>query len=181
MISLRAVKHKNVRKGGVSLRTFSLLKGMQVFNQNGKHQGEVCDMCIGKEGVVTDLLLHVRGFIGKKYRIPIHIVTSFGEDSIIIKNNEDLLKYEEVDEEYTLFHNKPLSKKVALSERGDELGLLDDVYFLEEVGTIVGYELTDGFFSDVTQGKRIIRTPKPPTFGEDAIIVSVNKRGAKNQ
>ena len=53
--------------------------------------------------------------------------------------------------------------------------MLDDVYFLEEVGTIVGYELTDGFFSDITQGKRVIRTPHPPKIGKDAIIVSVNK------
>lgn len=175
MIFATRGKHKNVRKGGVSLRTFSLLKGIQVLNEDGEFQGEVCDLCIGQDGVVTDLLLHVKGFIGKKFRIPIDTVTSFGEDSIIIKNREQLSKYEEVEDEYTLFHNKALSKKATFSEQGDQLGLLDDVYFLEEVGTIIGYELTDGFFSDVTQGKRLIRTPHPPKIGKDAIIVNVKK------
>ncbi|MFK4997612.1 PRC-barrel domain-containing protein [Bacillus sp. N9] len=64
---------------------------------------------------------------------------------------------------------------MTLSNEGKQLGLLDDVYFLEEVGTIVGYELTDGFFSDITEGKRVIRTPIPPKIGKDAMIVSVNK------
>lgn len=71
-------------------------------------------------------------------------------------------------------------QKNTLSNDGEQLGLLDDVYFLEEVGTIVGYELTDGFFSDIAQGKRVIRTPNPPQIGKDAMIVSVNKlRGGK--
>lgn len=39
-----------------------------------------------------------------------------------------------------------------MSNEGKKLGLLEDVYFMEEVGTIVGYELTDGFFSDITEG-----------------------------
>ena len=34
------------------------------------------------------------------------------------------------------------------SEQGEELGLLQDVYFMEKMGTIVAYETTDGFFSE---------------------------------
>ena len=45
-----------------------------------------------------------------------------------------------------------------ISKEGERLGLLEDVYFLEEVGTIVGYELSDGFFSDIMEGKRVIKT-----------------------
>jgi uncharacterized protein YrrD len=64
---------------------------------------------------------------------------------------------------------------VMLSKSGETLGMLKDVYFLEEMGTIVGYEITDGFFSEITEGNQMIQSEKPLTVGKDAIIVDVNQ------
>ncbi len=44
---------------------------------------------------------------------------------------------------------------------------------MEEVGTIIGYELSDGFFSDIMEGKQVIKADQPPAIGKDAIIVDV--------
>ncbi|MBD8003662.1 PRC-barrel domain-containing protein [Bacillus norwichensis] len=160
------------------MRTFSLLKGMSVYDRSGEVLGEVCDICIGEEGLVTDLLLQIKGFIGKKVRVPVQSVSSFGEDGIILDSNGQYSKYRELDNEHTMHHGRPLAKKNTMTPHGEKLGLLDDVYFLEKEGTIVGYELTDGFFSDITEGKRVIRTLDPPNMGKDAIIVSaINQRG----
>jgi len=168
-------------KAGDSLRTFSLLKGMPVYDKNGDLLGEVCDIVIQDNGKVSDLLLQCKGLLSKNQKIPIENISSFGEDGILLENKDILTKYIGMPSEYTMNHDKPLIKKNALSQNGVHLGLLDDVYFMEEMGTIVGYELTDGFFSDITQGKRVIRTPHPPKIGKDAIIVSVTKlRGGKS-
>ncbi|WP_249315210.1 PRC-barrel domain-containing protein [Bacillus sp. FJAT-49711] len=167
-------------KAGDSLRTFSLLKGMPVYEKNGDLLGEVCDIVIQESGQVSHLLLQCKGLIGNKHTVPIKNIISFGHDGILLESKELLTKYKGKPSEYTMHHDKPLMKKHTLSQIGDQLGLLDDVYFLEELGTIIGYELTDGFFSDITQGKRVIRTPHPPKIGKDAIIVSVTKlRGGK--
>jgi|UPI000425B63A uncharacterized protein YrrD len=48
--------------------------------------------------------------------------------------------------------------------------MVKDVYFYEKVGTIVGYKVSDGFFSDLTQGS-IARTLMPAAIGRDAIII----------
>lgn len=163
-----------------SLRTFSLLKGMPVYGEEGNMLGEVCDICIRDDGKVSDILLQRKGLIGKKFRLPIDQIFSFGENAIMISDQGDLPTYKEDESEFTMHHAQPIIKKNILSNDGEQLGLLDDVYFLEEVGTIVGYELTDGFFSDIAQGKRVIRTPNPPQIGKDAMVVSVNKlRGGK--
>ncbi|WML47425.1 PRC-barrel domain-containing protein [Neobacillus sp. PS3-34] len=61
-----------------------------------------------------------------------------------------------------------------MTKRGNSVGLLKDVYFLEELGTIVGYEYTDGFFSELSEGKRVINSVEPPAIGKDAIIVDAN-------
>lgn len=156
------------------MRTFSLLKGMPVYNEKGDMLGEVCDICIQEDGKVSDILLQGKGLIGKKIRLPINQVLSFGDNGIMITDQTELSAYKEKESEFTMHHSQAISKKNTLSKDGDQLGLLDDVYFLEELGTIVGYELTDGFFSDIAQGKRVLRTPHPPQIGKDAIIVSVN-------
>ncbi len=49
--------------------------------------------------------------------------------------------------------------------------MVEDVYFQEELGTIIGYELTDGFLSDVTQGRKMLPKVEPLTVGTDAIVV----------
>lgn len=162
------------------MRTFSLMKGLPVYEQSGEKLGEICDICIGEEGLVTDILLQVKGIIGKKFRIPIQSVTAFGEDSIMLESGRSLMKYSELDDEYTMMHGRPLMKKNILCSMGTQLGLLDDVYFHEEVGTIVGYELTEGFFSDISEGKKVVRTVEPPSIGKDAIILSgIKNRGGK--
>lgn len=162
-------------KAGVSLRTFSLLKGMPVYNHQRDLLGEICDICITDDGRVSDILLHKKGLFGKKFRIPIEFVHSFGEQEVVIADEQHITKWYEREGMYTMHHCNPISKKSTSSQTGEHLGLLDDVYFLEEVGTIVGYELTDGFFSDITKGKRVIRTPHPPKIGKDSMIVSVTK------
>jgi uncharacterized protein YrrD len=159
---------------GHSLRTFSLLKGQPVFeNRTGEKIGEVTDLCISNEGVVKGLLVKKGVFFKQTYFLDIQDVTSFGWDGVMIEEDYRLERLK-TNPEYTLNHQHSLSGKMLLSKSGESLGLLQDVYFHEELGTIVGYEITDGFFSDITEGKQIVQSEKPPAIGKDAIIVDVN-------
>lgn len=117
----------------------------------------------GKKGV----------FFKQNYYLDIHNVSSFGWDGVMIEDNDQLEKLKTIPE-YTINHQHSLSGKMLLSRSGESLGLLEDVYFHEELGTIVGYEITDGFFSDITEGKQVIQSETPPAIGKDAIIVDVN-------
>jgi len=159
---------------GNSLRTFSLLKGQPVFeNRTGEKIGEVTDLCISNEGVVKGLLVKKGVFFKQTYFLDIQDVASFGWDGVMIEEDNHLERFK-TNPEYTLNHQHSLSGKMLLSKSGESLGLLQDVYFHEELGTIVGYEITDGFFSDITEGKQIVQSEKPPAIGKDAIIVDVN-------
>jgi uncharacterized protein YrrD len=158
------------------LRTFSLLKGLPVYElAGGKKLGEVCDVSISSDGSVVGLLVKKGAFIKKTCQIKITEVASFGSDGVMV-NNQSALKQLESEPEYTFEHNQSLAGKKLLSNEGEQLGLLEDVYFMEELGTIVGYELTDGFFSDIANGKRVIKSIGPPAIGKDAIIVTVKSR-----
>lgn len=156
------------------MRTFSLLKGQPIYDQkSGLKIGEVCDLCITNSGMVQGLLVK-KGVLFKQTNfLPIAKVASFGWDGIMIDGTNKLEKLE-TDPEYTFDHQRSIKGKMLISKSGEALGLLKDVYFLEEMGTIVGYEVTDGFFSDISEGKQVIKPEVPPAIGKDAIIVDVN-------
>lgn len=159
----------------VSLRTFSLLKGLPVFDKNkGSKIGVVSDLSITESGMVKGLLLKKGALLKKTFLIDIRDVSSFGWDGIMVESSS-LLQPLKKPLEYTFESNFPLTGKMLLSSEGEKLGILEDVYFREELGTIVGYKCSDGFFSDITEGKRVIKTDQPPAIGKDAIIVNVKE------
>lgn len=158
-------------KAGCTLRTLSLLKGLPVHNDKGNVLGTVSDLIISEEGSVKGLLMNKQSLFKKSCKIPLQDVVSFGSDGITIKANSKptSLNHEKV---YTLQHQRAIANKMIISDQGEEIGLLDDVYFTEQLGTIVAYEISNGFFSDITDGKKTVHTPKPPSLGRDAIVIS---------
>ncbi|XJZ26323.1 PRC-barrel domain-containing protein [Bacillota bacterium Lsc_1132] len=153
------------------MRTFSLIKGLPVYNQkSGEKIGEVVDLCISKSGLVKGLLVKKGVFLKQLIFLAIDQISSYGSDGIMIDRVDQLEKLKDTPE-YTFSYQHSLEGKMLVSKSGDSLGLLKDVYFLEELGTIVGYEVTDGFFTEITQGKQVIETEAPPAIGKDAIIV----------
>lgn len=140
--------------------------------QKGAKLGEVSDIQITGEGNVRGLLVQKGAFLKKTFFININDVSSFGWDGVMI-HDQNALQPVKDKSDYTVESENKLAGKIMMSREGEKLGFLEDVYFQEEVGTIVGYELSDGFFSDMLEGKRVIKTDKPPAIGKDTIIVNV--------
>jgi uncharacterized protein YrrD len=146
---------------------------MPIFElKTGSKIGEVCDLNISNNGIVRGLLVKKGVFFKKTYIINVQNVSSFGFDGVMIEDREVLEPLTE-HKEFTFENRDRLSGRMMMTNEGERLGMLEDVYFLEEAGTIVGYELSDGFFSDIIEGKRVVRTDEPPAIGKDAIIVNV--------
>lgn len=159
---------------GKSLRTFSLLKGLPVFEKKtGEILGEVYDLCLAETGLIEGILLKKGSIFKRTYFIKIEDVSSFGHDGVMIEE-ASMIQPANHPFHHIFEGREKLIGKPLLSSEGEHLGLLNDVYFQEELGTIVGYECSDGFFADITEGKRVIKTDEPPKIGKDAIIVNVN-------
>lgn len=147
---------------------------MPVFEiQTGSKIGEVCDLSLTDNGVVKGLLLKKGVVLKKTYIIYLEHVSSFGQDGVMIEDESLLELVNETTDSETIEVGYSLIGKTLMTKQGEQLGLLEDVYFLEEVGRIVGYKCSDGFFSDILEGKRVVKTDEPPAIGKDAIIVNV--------
>lgn len=140
--------------------------------KSGTKMGVVCDLNISSNGSVKGLLVKKGVLIKKTFCIDVHKVTSFGFDGVMVEDGHVLELLTEP-AEFTFENNDRLLGRMMISEEGERLGFLEDVYFKEEAGTIIGYELSDGFFSDIMEGKRVIKADQPPAIGKDAIIVNV--------
>ncbi|MBM4762390.1 PRC-barrel domain-containing protein [Bacillus sp. B15-48] len=157
------------------MRTFSFIKGLPVIVvHNGEKLGEVIDLCLSGEGEVKGLLVKKSSLIKKRCSLNVEDILTVDSSGVLVESSKVLKPLAEPPE-YTFEHQDALSGKMMYSNDGEELGLLLDVYFLEDLGTIVGYELTDGFFADITDGKRFIHAVDPPAIIKDAIIVNVMK------
>ena len=156
------------------MRTFSSIKGQPVLDlQTGERLGAVSDLSVAEDGKIEGLLVKSGTLLKKTFLVSPESVHSYGEGGVMVEGCEDLLPLQDKPAR-TLEHQGKLSGMMLYSQEGSELGLLEDVYFSEELGTIVGYELTDGFFSDFLEGKRMIKPVDPPAIGKDAIIVNVD-------
>lgn len=103
-------------------------------------------------------------------------VVACGEDTIVInsENHVHRLKPSQVTRSFLGGISKLKDRRV-ITVQGNELGRISDVYFLPIQGTqIVGYELTDGFVSDLMEGRKwlnVTNNSEAITLGDDAIIV----------
>jgi uncharacterized protein YrrD len=152
------------------LRTFSLLKEVPVFQlEDGKAIGSVKDLCLN-DGTIKGLVIDRKGWFAKQALLPIDLVLSFGHDGLMIES-EDSLQAQGKKEHFFLHPHRGIYGKPLLTAEGEKLGLVEDVYFNEELGTILGYEVTEGFFADLKEGRKVVKTDKPLVYGKDALLV----------
>lgn len=100
-------------------------------------------------------------------------VASFGEDAVLIPEERVIFELPDADDKFYLCNG---TSKIAglsvLTEEGEQLGIVSDVYFSEIMDKrIIGFELTEGFLSDVTEGRKWLPFPEHATKGDDVIIV----------
>lgn len=147
--------------------------GLAVINVNTGHNlGRVQDLLFDDEGRLRGIQLESKGLWRSKRYIPIEKILSIGEDALTV-GTDDL--FSDLDSS-SAFHsilngNQKLKGKPVITTNGLELGHVEDVYFQEEVGRIIGYELTDGFLSDVVEGRKVMPVPAELTLGNDCLVV----------
>ncbi|WP_131924278.1 PRC-barrel domain-containing protein [Hazenella coriacea] len=140
-----------------------------------------------KLGTVADLLFdytqHFRGilletglvFKSRKY-IPTDHITAIGKDAVIVENEDVILPFDTEAESWMgmVSGARKLKGCPILLSNGCEMGMIENVYFLEEMGTLIGYELSDGMISDLSQGRKMLKTSDPLIWGKDCIIASAD-------
>ncbi|MOA30890.1 PRC-barrel domain protein [compost metagenome] len=98
---------------------------------------------------------------------------AYGEDAVMIRNQQAIQQWdaENIQLTYLAGGNK-LRELPVLTGDGIIIGYVSDVYFDQEMGnTITGIEISDGFISDLMEGRKMLPFIPEMTKGENVIMV----------
>ena len=140
---------------------------------NGRKIGEVRDEMLG-EWELKGLLLDPKYWFGSARVLPCEGIHSLGTDAVMLSDLEAVHHLGDFTEHGRLFLSgkKKLLGLPVVTLNGEQLGYIEDVYFDEKMERqIIGFELTDGFISDITEGRKIVMIDERSQLGEDAVIV----------
>ncbi len=148
--------------------------GLPVYTRSqGKEQEAVRDLIFDHQNNrILALVLDEGGWLRSARVVRWADVRSIGPDAVIIPSEDVIVPAEETNEVHdVLDEGNVLKGTQILTTDGKDLGAMTDVYFNEETGTLVGYEVSGGLFADATTGRSFVPAPLTLTIGEDAAFV----------
>jgi uncharacterized protein YrrD len=159
-----------------ALRIQSIL-GLPLLMDNGKKAGQVKDVWLDEFWNMAGVVLDTRVWFRKAVRaVRWTDVTVSGEDALLIRDGQSVVAMNKSSVLRSFICGVVRLKDMPVyTASGQCLGRVSDVYFKESTGTpLIGFELTDGFFADVLEGRRRLLLPDGPEqiiLGDDAILV----------
>jgi uncharacterized protein YrrD len=140
---------------------------------DGARLQTVKDVILGANNdSVVGLLADEGGFLASSLVVPIEEVSSFGRDAVVVARRESVIPAKEAPGIASIVarHQSLLGTRV-FTETGDDQGKLNDVYFDEPTGRILGFELSGGVFADAAQGMRYVPVEELVRVGPDVAYV----------
>ncbi|SDD00792.1 Uncharacterized protein YrrD, contains PRC-barrel domain [Paenibacillus sp. UNCCL117] len=144
--------------------------------QTGKQVGAIKDVLLDDEWQVRAFILSDGHWFQEANCVEWEGVVAIGDDAVTIER-EDLIKPLEAEESWRLLlgGSRRIKGLPLLTVNGNQLGFVDDVYLDGESGRkVIGYEVTEGFISDLKEGRKWLPMPDSVKVGEDALIVPVH-------
>ncbi len=150
--------------------------GLPVIDvSSGKMVGTVVDLYFDAEGLFRGIVVEKEGIFSKKMFINSENVGNIGENAIMIDSFSNMEELAGKDQFISFQTGENFLKgKLMLTANGQELGIVEDVYFNENLEKIIGYEISEGFFDDITEGRKLIPYTKNMVLG-DVIILPQNE------
>ena len=157
------------------MRKGKAVEGLKVIGQtDGSDLGRVRDVVFDYEtSRVLGLVLSERELFGlvKAQVIPWSYIREIGPDSVMVESSESVIRADDdpvIDAEMRREHG--LAGREIHTTDGKNLGTFSDIYFQDD-GTIVGYEVSGGVFSDMSTGRRFMPVPANFVVGTDVAVV----------
>jgi uncharacterized protein YrrD len=159
----------------VRMRRGRELLGLSVVGQeDGRRLGNVRDLFFDHD---TDELLalviaekDLFGLIDAQI-VPWREIVSIGGDVILARNSASIIKLRDDPRVREMAQRETvLSGTAVMSQSGEKIGTLADMFIDETTGRVLGYEVSNGFLSDTLRGKKFVPAPPGLAIGRDAAI-----------
>jgi uncharacterized protein YrrD len=149
--------------------------GLPVFDvEEGKKVGKINDFMLGDNWTIVGLEIERKALCSNMAKmIAWDDIMAYGEDAVMIRNQQAVrkIKADKTQLTYSL-GKKKLHDLPVLTEEGLMLGRISDVYFEQKMGnTIIGLEISDGFVTDIIEGRKWLPCTSEMIIGESSVVV----------
>ena len=126
----------------------------------------------GENNVKGFLLEGENGFTGKfvKKFIALEDILKLNNTVCVVYSSASVKKFSR---KYDLKQKNDLEEimgRSVMSEKGENLGVVHDMVFDIETGSLEGFELSKGFMNDMIEGRKVIFMRDGVEFGKEYII-----------
>jgi len=168
-------------EGNVIVRRAREIVGQPVIcTKTGKKSGFVHDLLIGDDWRVRGFILSPRSVFTPCRILAWGDATACGEDAVTTDDPGFIRVWKGLQTSVTLVDGKRKVRGLpVVTTEGLQLGIVEDVYLRKDMGnTIIGFELSEGFISDLTEGRKWLSMPETAIAGTDALVVPARSEDA---
>ncbi len=139
----------------------------------GSELGEVKEIIYEpREQKILAVLLEEGGWIKGAKIVTWQDLQHIGEDAVTVKGSEVVLDSNSQKELQELCRDRVSLKGFkVLTEKGAELGIIEDILFNPSTGEIVGYELSRGLVQDLLDGRWEAFLPDNMVIGDNTVLI----------
>lgn len=143
-----------------------------VCANNGNKAGVIKDIIFSPENrEVRAFLLEHKGLEIKKKVLMLKNILNLGDDAVIIDNPGCVDSLGKASYKAEFKDEGSILGLRIFTKSGEELGTVKDVIFDWKTGRIEGFEVSDGLFQDILQGRNVLPLFGKVEFGEDNVLV----------
>ncbi|MBO8163888.1 MAG: PRC-barrel domain-containing protein [Brevibacillus sp.] len=160
-------------------RALDLLGLPVVCLQSGEQIGTVRDILIDEQWRTLGVVLEEKSWFQPGTFIPFALIHAVGDDFLTVQSKDVVTSLEPLAESGVLGFaggSNCLRGKPVMTERGECLGTVEDVYFTSNWEKLVGCELSDGWIADLTEGRKRLPLSFRMVVGKEALIVPPSTR-----
>jgi uncharacterized protein YrrD len=151
--------------------------------EDGRKLHNVKDLIVDPDArAIAALLVDEGGLLSSSKVVPVDAIERFGKDAVLITDASTVLsasKYPKVNA--VIGRNETLVGKRVYSESGQQHGTISDIYFEEETGAILGYEVSGGGLTRAQSflpAEHVVRTGADVAYIDDAGITEMQAEPA---
>ena len=157
------------------MRKGKTVMGQDIYSvSDGLRVDSVKDLVLedGDDGVVA-LLVSEGGLLSSSRVIPFASVVRFGPSAVMIDTAASVVPATDEPRVHEILDRKgTLLGTRVMTEEGEDLGTIADVYFDEGSGRVTGYEVSGGRVDDLVHGSSYLPFDHIRTIGTDAVITT---------
>jgi uncharacterized protein YrrD len=150
--------------------------GMPVLSrQDGQKIGSTQDIVIAKDhSRIVAFIIDEGGLFSPATAVGMENVVSFGKDAMIITDSKAVVRVDHFPEVKAIMEDRDgLVGKQVFTESGDLKGKVEDIYFDETTGNIVGLEVEGKFTSKHSNASVQLRPSDIVSIGPDAVVITM--------